>query len=509
MAFAFLLPASSSAQLESLVMPGKLIEGHAEYETECSNCHKNFEREKQRALCLDCHEAIALDINAGAGFHGKDNKAGSRDCANCHTEHEGRDADIVYLNESRFDHTLTDFELIGKHALASCGDCHEPEVKHRDAPSDCAACHRSDDPHEDTLVDACGDCHSSTDWKEARFDHETTGYSLVGKHQEPPCGDCHADPTFKNTETTCFGCHAEDDEHDGRSGNQCENCHSPQGWDDTRFDHTRDTDFELLGKHAELVCNECHSDEPFADALETGCVSCHLDDDDHDGHHGADCARCHSSETWEVIHFDHGQDTGHALLGAHGAIECNACHVQPIFDVELEGTCVACHEDDDAHKGSEGIACSDCHSESTWEDEVFFDHGLTRFPLLGEHADTQCADCHDSHVFTDAPEQCIDCHRDDDDHNGRFGEACSTCHNPVDWKQWHFDHDERTDFALLGAHSAVVCEGCHRGSLSAQTRLGRQCADCHRNDDIHDGEFGPNCGQCHSADSFREARSLQ
>lgn len=509
MALVLLLPASASAQIESLVMPGKVIEGHAEYESECGNCHKNFDREKQRDLCLDCHEEIALDVSAGTGFHGKDRKASQRACANCHTDHEGRDADIIYINEAKFDHQLTDFELTGKHRQAACGNCHEPNVKHRDTPSDCVSCHREDDPHGDTMADTCGDCHSPADWTEVEFDHDTTDFPLIGKHQEPVCGDCHADQTFQDTPTTCFGCHAEDDAHDGRSGNECETCHSPLGWEDTKFDHARDTEFELVGKHAELACSECHSDEPFADSLETGCVSCHLEDDEHDGHNGEDCGRCHSNDAWDVVRFDHGKDTDHELIGAHADVECKTCHLEPIFTVELESNCIACHRDDDAHEGSQGIECSDCHNESTWKDDVFFDHDLTSFPLLGKHADTECGDCHETHVFQDAPEQCVDCHRKDDNHDGRFGEACSSCHNPVDWKQWRFDHDTQTDFALDGAHSNAACELCHRGSLTSQTQLGNLCADCHRSDDIHDGEFGPDCSQCHTADSFKEARSIQ
>ena len=141
--------------------------------------------------------------------------------------------------------------------------------------------------------------------------------------------------------------------------------------------------------------------------------------------------------------------------------------------------------------------------------EALFDHGLTRFPLLGKHDDTDCGECHESHSFRDAPERCVDCHRDDDAHDGRFGESCGLCHNPVDWKQWVFDHDRQTTFALEGAHADVACESCHRRSLSDQARLGRYCADCHATDDVHDGEFGPDCARCHSADSFRDVRSIR
>ena len=83
------------AQIETLVMPGKVISGHADLESECSNCHKKFERGKQRELCLDCHDDVAADLKSERGFHGLPGNARTQECASCHTDHEGRDADIL------------------------------------------------------------------------------------------------------------------------------------------------------------------------------------------------------------------------------------------------------------------------------------------------------------------------------------------------------------------------------------------------------------------------------
>lgn len=499
----------AQAQIETLIMPGPVADAHADYETECESCHVRFDRGRQRDLCLDCHEEIAADISARDGFHGRFDDAQSGSCAGCHTDHKGRDADIVGLVESTFDHDLTDFPLVGKHSSGRCGDCHASDARHREAPSDCYSCHEAENPHGDTLGTSCGDCHTPVDWLDVEFDHDTTGYPLIGKHQGPACLDCHADDAFQNTPTDCYSCHAKDDAHDGRSGDECGNCHNPRGWDDTSFDHDRDTRFALDGEHAQLSCSDCHSDDPFSDELEPECISCHADDDNHDGHFGDRCETCHATAAWPEIHFDHRIDTGHALEGAHADAQCTACHIEPIYDVALRTDCLACHEDDDAHEKSLGIRCNDCHNESTWQDDVFFDHDLTRFPLLGEHAEVECDACHESHVFRDAPGDCVDCHRSDDAHDGRFGEACALCHNPVDWAQWQFDHDTQTNFALDGAHDEVACEACHRRPLGAQSKLGQFCADCHLSDDIHDGEFGRDCARCHTADSFREVRSIR
>jgi hypothetical protein len=500
---------AGAQSIESLVMPGEVVESHAEIESECSSCHVRFDRAGQTALCADCHNEVAADIEARRGYHGKADDVRDAACASCHTDHEGRDARIVVLDEQSFDHELTDFSLLGGHLEADCVDCHEPGEKHRDAPASCASCHSDDEPHDGFMEDRCVDCHTPLDWSDVGFDHETTGYSLIGGHLEAACNDCHDDQTFQVTPQTCFDCHADDDAHDGRSGNQCENCHNPVSWNDTSFDHARDTRFVLDGAHSETACNDCHSEDPFSDEMDMACVSCHLEDDEHDGHNGPECGTCHATSLWTDIIFDHDRDTEHALLGAHEPLECEACHVEPVFETPLQTGCNDCHAEDDPHEGEQGIACQDCHNETTWEEDVFFDHALTRFPLLGKHVDTECVECHETHVFRDAPELCVDCHSEDDPHEQRYTDDCASCHNPVDWLAWQFDHDRLTNFPLDGAHLDVACDDCHRQPLASMQRIGNRCGDCHRADDIHDGEFGADCGRCHSSGSFSDVEAIQ
>ena len=503
------MQAANATGIETLVMPGEVVSSHADSESECSSCHVSFDREGQRALCLDCHEDVASDIAGKQGYHGLFDDAWEQDCASCHTDHEGRDADIVRLNPITFDHAFTDFPLRGSHEEQECDGCHTAESKHREAPSDCFSCHEEDNVHGETMGTDCGDCHTESEWLEVEFDHDTTDYPLVGKHAETACLDCHEDQTFQQTLETCFGCHEKDDSHQGRSGNECENCHNPTSWTDTSFDHARDTEFDLTGGHAELTCDDCHSDDPFSDQLEVACVSCHLEVDEHDGHFGDQCDSCHVTSAWTDLAFDHDVDTEHPLLGAHAIIECTECHIQPIFEFELLTACNDCHDSDDPHEGDQGIECNDCHNEETWQDKVFFDHELTRFPLLGKHDEAECDGCHDSHVFSDASTSCVDCHREEDPHEGRFYEQCADCHTPIDWDKWRFDHDVRTSFPLEGAHVRVSCNDCHRQTLDVLENLGGRCGDCHRADDIHDGEFGNDCARCHSSDNFHEVRSIQ
>lgn len=490
-------------------MPGPVVESHADVESECGSCHAPFNRGRQRDLCSACHEDIAGDIAQSTGFHGGNSDARNNACSDCHTEHEGRDAKIVVLDRNTFDHAFTDFPLLGGHLEAACEDCHAPGSKQRDAPRDCIACHRDDDTHKGFMGEQCSDCHTTVDWRNIDFDHDTTGFPLLGGHREAACSDCHTDSTFRDTPATCFGCHATDDVHNGRSGQQCNDCHNPVSWKDTSFDHGRDTSFALDGRHGELACGDCHSSDPFADKLDTACLTCHRDDDKHRGHFGTQCASCHATTRWSAIRFDHARDTMYALHGAHTTIACEACHIEPVFEVALASGCSDCHAKEDPHEGQLGIACQDCHNDSSWKSDVFFDHDLTRFPLLGKHVDAACDACHQTHAFRDAPDACVDCHTADDPHADRYGDDCAACHNPVNWRAWQFDHDRQTDFALTGAHADTACNACHRQPLTVMGRTSMRCGDCHRADDIHDGKFGADCARCHTADNFHDVRSIQ
>jgi len=497
------------ADIQTLIMPGDLVQSHAELESDCSNCHKAFKKSLQNGLCLTCHEDVAADFTELAGFHGKSTQLKDQNCSDCHTDHTGRNAKIVLLDESSFDHKFTDYLLSGKHKEADCDGCHKPADKHREAPQECFACHRDDDNHEGKLGENCGQCHNESDWLDISFDHNTTDYPLVGKHEAAQCADCHKENVFKGAPDDCFSCHEKDDVHKGLSGNNCGNCHNPNGWDDTSFDHQRDTHFPLDGKHALLSCDGCHSAEPFSDKLEMQCNACHAEDDHHDGHLGDECEQCHVTSDWTDSTFDHDIDTDYLLKGAHRSLECVDCHEEPVFAVKLQTACIDCHKTDDPHEGVLGTDCVNCHNEVSWADDVRFDHDLTRFPILGKHLELECTECHETKAFKHAETECVSCHADDDPHQRRFSGTCEGCHNPVDWNIWFFDHDVQTDFGLDGAHVKVACNDCHRQPIDVMKTMSTRCGDCHKADDVHDGEFGSNCERCHSSESFKDVRSLQ
>jgi len=88
-----LLPIAVGAEtLETVLMPGHVIEGHAKWEDACDKCHQRLNKAGQRKLCADCHKEIAKDIASRRGYHGK--LEPQRDCRECHTDHKGRNAKV-------------------------------------------------------------------------------------------------------------------------------------------------------------------------------------------------------------------------------------------------------------------------------------------------------------------------------------------------------------------------------------------------------------------------------
>lgn len=494
--------------VESVLSPGALIEGHAKLEGDCKNCHVRFDKAAQKGLCLDCHKEVARDVQQRRGYHGR---LTQQDCRTCHTDHKGRNVNIAAFDTRSFDHKLTDFPLRAGHAAPSieCRDCHASGKKYREAPSECNACHKKDDKHKGSLGPACADCHTERNWKDIKFDHGKTRFPLRGKHTEVECKDCHPRPdNLKGAPMECNACHKKDDKHKGRFGPRCQSCHGEKDWKTIRFDHDRDTKYPLTGKHRFAKCESCHQGILYQEKLAATCIACHRADDQkkgHKGRYGEKCDSCHATRDWKSVTFNHDRDTKYPLRGKHAQTKCDSCHTGHLYRHKLATTCIACHEKDDKHKGQQGRKCESCHNERDWK-TTRFDHGLTRFPLLGKHAKVECKDCHKTVQFKDAKTECVACHDKDDTHKRRLGTRCESCHNATDWMRWDFDHDRRTRFRLDGAHKPLACLACHTRPVTGRVSAPATCAGCHEPDDVHDGRFGKQCERCHVTESFRRIK---
>lgn len=494
----------------SLLMPGPVIKAHEKFEQECEQCHDTSDKSKQGQLCVQCHdhENILDDLSKQTGFHGRLPKSQQNNCKHCHTEHEGRDTNIILLNPSTFDHQNTDFKLKGTHKKTSCNACHKKDKKYSEAPDKCYDCHKEQDIHKGEQGKKCSSCHKSTDWKETGFDHDKTDFPLKGAHEETSCNACHINKKYKDTPKKCISCHQIEDIHNGDFGEKCDTCHNSKKWTEASFDHNKKTDFPLYGQHKKAACSSCHTPgrtkSKAKDKLPSECYSCHKNDDNHKGRYGKKCNDCHKSSGWDEQKFDHNKKTDFPLYGKHKKTACNSCHKGDLYNDKLTSKCIDCHKKDDAHKGKQGKNCDSCHNEKGWHNNVQFEHDLTNFPLIGIHAATQCEECHVTTEYGDTETECNACHVGDDVHKTQLGTDCHTCHNPNSWNTWLFDHDKATDFKIDGAHEELGCYDCHQTKSSGKLEASKDCISCHRTDDIHNRQFGAQCDNCHSTEAFTD-----
>jgi hypothetical protein len=494
---------ANADSIKSVLMPGKLIQGHIKQEDNCENCHKHFDKASQSNLCADCHKDIKKDIAEKRGFHGK--QEAKKECRECHTDHKGRDADIVNLNEKTFKHDLTDYPLKGAHATdkVACKDCHKPKIKYRDTQSTCVACHKKDDKHKNALGDKCADCHIEKSWKDIKFDHNKSDFPLKGAHadeQKVKCSDCHKDTRFKETPKDCVSCHKKDDKHKGLFGPKCETCHQEKDWKTTHFDHEAEGHFALKGAHASTKCESCH--KAFKEDLPKNCIGCHRSDDKHKGSLGEKCESCHNERSWNTSNFDHDK-THFPLRDKHRSIKCEACHTGGLKFDKLPMDCLSCHKKDDVHKGKFGEKCATCHDAKDWKKPTFDHNRDTKYKLIEKHKAVKCDACHTGNLYIEhLKSDCQSCHTKNDPHKSVFGSNCEKCHSERAWKITSFDHTRDTKYPLNGKHASAKCESCHKPSTLKQ-KLPSTCYECHQADDVHKGGEGKKCQDCHTEATWK------
>jgi hypothetical protein len=191
----------------------------------CSDCHKvglgdrtdkilpfHFEDRSCTACHKDPHQG-AFDKQMGR----KRANGTTFGCEACHNVKSWGDI-------NGFDHSKTNYPLLGAHRTVACTDCHKPttnsDSRFKGTPTQCEACHA--DAHDkqflakDSLTH-CAECHNTQRWIPSIFDHDTkTHLPLTGGHANVPCAKCHTETrtvgdreivVYKNTPNRCADCH--------------------------------------------------------------------------------------------------------------------------------------------------------------------------------------------------------------------------------------------------------------------------------------------------------------
>lgn len=414
--------------------PGEILGGvtsHAETGGRCEACHSApWDSVSMADLCVDCHGEIATQMQDMLALHGalyqKDTQL---QCRDCHPEHRGVDAPLTVMAAGEFPHELLGFSLNG-HRLTvqkepfACADCHHDDISTFDSDV-CQACHRQMDPvyaqaHLLSFGAACLDCHDGVDRFGNRFDHDMLAFKLTGAHQDVSCVQCHLDARAL-------------------------------------------VDFQ---------------------GAPQDCYACHRTDDPHETRFGADCADCHTTESWENATFDHNL-SAFKLEGEHAKADCEDCHQNGVYK-DTPTACYACHQQDDEHNSRFGTDCAACHTPFDWE-EATFDHNLSNFPLTGAHIQVACETCHTSGQFAGLSNQCAACHADPDFHLGAFNAGCADCHSTETWlpATFNLSHPEpRVDEEGTGVnHGYTTCRTCHPATVREYT-----CLACHSDNQGGEGD---------------------
>ncbi len=279
----------------------------------------------------------------------------------------------------------------------------------------------------------------------------------------------------------------------------------------------------------EQQCSHCHA--PIHCITDNRCQECHLEVAREraaaEGLHGrlpaGRCQSCHVEHRgreaiiteFAFANVDHDKLAGFSL--AHhrqnfdgSSLTCESCHSQQSYAHETLD-CISCHSGAEHDRMAEHIHLfgSDCLACHDGRDRMAnFDHNQN-YPLEGKHADLQCQECHQDHVFMGTARDCVACHQEPDLHAGQFGLDCARCHTPAAWAPaqltqhtFHLDH---------GGQGLLACETCHTQNYAANSCYGchdhtpQQMAEIHLLAGLTDFE---NCAGCHPTGQPNEAERL-
>ena len=526
-----------------------LLGAHAA--VQCNECHKQLAAGIFYGLSTQCDSCHLKDwqnttnpphATAGPAF-------ASANCQGCHNFD-------TFLN-AKFDHSTTGFPLTAGHANVPCTSCHiNNNYNLQIAPTDCgnSGCHlttwqqTNNPPHPKAgpafAAANCSQCHNTTSWTTATFDHSSTGFLLTNGHANVACAQCHVNNNYnlQIAPNDCgnAGCHlttwqqTNNPTHSSSgpafAAQNCSTCHSTVGWDAASFNHAT-TGFALTGVHATTPCAQCHVNNNYS-LTSADCYGCHAADWNKTqtlggnvpnhvtaGFPTSQCSQCHDTTTWADSTFNHATTgfpltNSHQLAPAGKVTNCAQCHVNNNYTLNIAPTDCGnsgCHlatwqQTNNPTHSAAGPAfavgqCSTCHDTISWTDVTSFNHASTGWALTGVHATTPCASCHtnNNYTLTSANTNCYGCHTADWNKTQTLGgnvpnhvnagfptSQCSQCHDTTNWADSTFNHAS-TGFPLTNSHQLAPA-----GKVTA-------CAQCHVNNNYTLNIAQTDCGNsgCH------------
>jgi hypothetical protein len=456
----------------------------------CESCHLNAVFKGTPRDCGTCHIK-------GSPFNATPKTANhiptTNYCVACHNA-------ISFRPDVHFDHAQV---------MGSCVSCHNGTIAQGEGPNhpatsqDCEACHtvmswnppKAVDHSQIPLAVAgyCIICHNGVQAAGKNAGHIATNLE---------CGDCHLTTTwlgasFDHTGITsgCVACH-NGTKAVGKQGNHmpttnlCENCHTTgigtktPSWAPSKFDHTQMT---------VTTCQTCHSGTV---KITTGFVSGQPTNHVPPIPSAIDCGVCHgnnpAAETWTVLAASIA--TLHTGLPVSNCLLCHAGETfagvpAPYIPMSISGVSPT--------KTTPlapphipilaGTDCSACHG-AAYQAGGF---GPATAMSAAKHAfvSTTCDTCHDSgksfYVGSGTPLQLRPADHVSSSDARMATSDCSVCHETKDWVS------TMMPIGHMPNPSNLTCAQCHTSAPSDYTP-----ATLAANGVLHTG-ITANCGLCH------------
>jgi hypothetical protein len=416
----------------------------------CAACHNtisfrpdvHFDHAQVLGSCVSCHNGTI------AQGEGPSHPATSQDCGACHT--------VISWNPPKaVDHTQIPMAVAG-----FCIICHNG-----------TAASGKNAGHIATNLE-CGDCHLTTTWLGANFDHTgiTTG-----------CVSCHNGTKAVGKQASHMP-----------TTNLCENCHTTgigtklPSWAPSLFDHTQMT---------VSTCQTCHSGNV---KITTGFVSGQPANHVPPIPSSIDCGVCHgnnpAAETWTTLAASIA--TLHSGLSVNNCLLCHAGQTfagvpAPYIPMSISGisptkmTPLA-----PPHIPIlAGADCSACHGAAYQAGGFGPATAMTANTHAPSLVSSSCDVCHDTgksfYVGSGTPLQLRPADHISSTDPAMASGDCSMCHTPKDWISNTLPAGHMPNPANL------TCVQCHASAPSDYTPATLAALSA-----LHTGVSG-NCGVCH------------